>query len=294
MTTKEKGILAFICFLFTIFVWWVWYRPSFSSLRNIPTLIQQIRKKPTLDANIHQELKSVPGEYAIVVKHLGSGETFEFKADKKFQSASLYKLWIMATSYQEIQSGRLTKTEELKNTAEKINETMGIATESAEIKEGEIVMSVRLALEKMITVSHNYAAILLSDRLGYRKIATFLKTHGLNNSSYKTPPTTTASDIALFYEKLYKGELANSFYTQEMIDLLARQELNDRIPKYLPEDTRVAHKTGELGSIKHDTGIVFTEKGDYILVVLTETKSPQTAVGTIAKISEKVFRYYSK
>lgn len=291
MSKKEKVIVLLLCFLSSVLVSAYWYQKSPSTF---PLIIPFGNQKSTLDTIIRQELISLSGEYAVVVKNLKSGETFEFNENKKFQSASLYKLWIMATAYQEIQNGRLKGNEELKNTVEKINETMGIATESAEIKEGEIKMTVSSALERMITVSHNYAAILLSERLGYRKIATFLKNQGLNNSSYKTPPTTTASDIALFYEKLYKGELANSFYTQEMIDLLVRQQLNDRIPKYLPEETRIAHKTGELGSIKHDAGIIFTEKGDYIVVVLTETQNAKKASEHIAKLSEKIYSFHQK
>lgn len=76
-------------------------------------------------------------------------------------------------------------------------------------------------------------------------------------------PTTTSFDIALFFEKLYKGELANEENTQKMLDLLKKQELNNKLSKYLPEEIDVAHKTGEIGWFSHDAGIVYTNYGDY-------------------------------
>ena len=77
-----------------------------------------------------------------------------------------------------------------------------------------------------------------------------------------------------------------------MIELLKKQQLNDRIPKYLPSGTFVAHKTGELGYYKHDAGIVFSEQDNYILVVLSKTDSPSSGAEEIAKLSKAVYDYF--
>ena len=77
-----------------------------------------------------------------------------------------------------------------------------------------------------------------------------------------------------------------------MIELLKRQELNDRIPKNLPKSAPVAHKTGELGGAKHDAGIVFTKKGDYILILMSDTNVPQNAAEVEAKISRDIFKVH--
>ena len=77
-----------------------------------------------------------------------------------------------------------------------------------------------------------------------------------------------------------------------MIDILKEQTLNDRIPKNLPQQTEVAHKTGELFGFKHDAGIIFGKKGDYIIVVLSETKNPKLSAEKIAKFSKEVFDYF--
>jgi beta-lactamase class A len=54
-----------------------------------------------------------------------------------------------------------------------------------------------------------------------------------------------------------------------MLDVLKRQKVNDRIPRYLPNDITVAHKTGLLKNTVSDVGIVFTPHGDFIICVIT-------------------------
>ncbi|MBI2622076.1 serine hydrolase [Candidatus Microgenomates bacterium] len=79
-----------------------------------------------------------------------------------------------------------------------------------------------------------------------------------------------------------------------MISLLLQQELNDRIPKYLPKEAKVAHKTGEIDFAKHDAGIVFANSGDYLIVVLSESDNPSAASERIANLSKAVYEYFSK
>src|SRR3990167_7742323 len=135
--------------------------------------------------------------------------------------------------------------------------------------EGTITYTVKNALEQMITISHNYAALLLTAKVGLSNTQNFLNSYRLTNSHMGTPPKTTTRDILSFYELLYNGEIVDKSSSDEMLEILKRQKLNDRIPKYLPEETIVAHKTGELDGVKHDTGIVFSPKGDYIIVLMS-------------------------
>ncbi len=74
-----------------------------------------------------------------------------------------------------------------------------------------------MLLNQMITISHNYAALLLTEKVKLSTVAKFLQTNGFKESNVGTngeAPVTTPSDIALFLEKLYKGQLANPTYTR--------------------------------------------------------------------------------
>ena len=201
----------------------------------------------------------------------------------------------MATVFDQIQKGALTESQVLSQSADILNSKFNIDSVDAEIKGGQITYTVKDALELMITISHNYAALLLSEKVRLSQVASFLESNGFNESKVGTDgsvPETTAADMALFLEKLYTGKLANTENTDKMIELLNRQRLNNKIPKGLPAGVVVAHKTGEIGTFTHDAGIIFTPKGDYIEVVLTDSQQPSIAEDRIGALSRQVYDYF--
>lgn len=245
-----------------------------------------------LDNIVRKSLENAQGTYAISIKNLKNGETYNLNQDKAFASASLYKLWVMGEAFSLIHNGKLDPNKVLTADVNDLNRIFGISTESAELKEGEVSARVQDALTQMITISSNYSALLLAREIKVTNISAFLSNYGFSNSKTGNPPVTTAADIADFYEKLYKGRIADSESTKQMVALLKAQTLNDRIPKYLPDAIDIAHKTGELDGFKHDAGIVFTPKGDYILVILSKTDNPQQAAETEALLSKAVYEYF--
>ncbi len=245
--------------------------------------IQKIAEKKLFAENI---------KYGIVVKNLKTGEGYYYNDNEKFQTASLYKLWAMAAAFEKLSSGQLDENEVLSEKVEDINANFNIASEEAELTEGEVTRTVKDAIDKMITISDNYSALLLVSRIRNASLASFLKNYGFNNSNTGSPPQSTAGDIAMFFEKLYKGEIGSKKDSEEMMEILKRQTFKDRIPKYLPDNISIAHKTGELGGAKHDAGIVFAKKGDYIIVVLTDSNNPVKTAEKIARFSEEVYKHF--
>jgi len=239
-------------------------------------------------------LKEAQGTYGIVIRNLNTKEEYYLNEHREFDTASLYKLWVMATAFTQIQSGQLKENSILSQNIQVLNNKFNIGSESTELTEGTITVSVKEALNKMITISDNYAALLLSEKVRLSNVSDFLKKNGLIESRLGEPPKTTPYDIALFLEKLYKNELANEDNTQKMIELLSRQTLNNKLPKYLPSNLSIAHKTGELGYFTHDAGIVFTNKDEYLIVVLSESDNPSGAEERIAEISKAVYDYFEE
>ncbi len=261
------------------------------------TLGETTQDNNDLKAVVENALAGTQGKYGIVIKNLKTGESYYSNEHQVFQPGSLYKVWVMATAYKQIQEGSLKEDEELTEDVQVLNDKFNISSDTADLTEGTVDFSVDSALTQMITISHNYAALLLTERVRLSKIAEFLQQNGFKESTVGTDgsaPTSTPSDIALFFEKLYKGELANPEYTDKMLNLLKAQKLNDKLPKYLPDEAVVAHKTGEIDNFSHDGGIVYTPKGDYIIVVLSESDSPPGAEERIAEVSKAVYEYFSK
>src|SRR3989344_522147 len=249
-----------------------------------------IAQGPLADT-VKNSLKGTKGTYAVVIKNLRTGESFKQNENRVFEPASLYKLWVIGASYKAIDEGKLAEDEVLSRDVKDLNKLFNIDYDVAEATEGAVTSRVDDALERMIVVSDNYSALLLASKIRNSYISSFIKSEGFLSSNLGQPPKTTPEDIALFYEKLYHGEIVNKEASSKILELLARQELNDRIPKYLPEGTKVAHKTGELGGFKHDAGIIFA-KDPILFVVLSESTSPLGAAERIATLSRDVYNYF--
>ncbi len=253
-------------------------------------------QKPTLAKVVQKVMAGTEGRYGIVIENFKTGEMVALKEHEMFDSGSLYKLWVMALAFDQIKKGTLQKDDVLFSDISELNKKFDLTEDEAELTEGSIEMTVSQILNQMIAISHNYAALLLLEKLTNSKIAQFVKEQGFLESSLggsSGPPKTTAADVALFYKRLYNGEIVDRESSKEMLDLLKKQQLNDGLPKFLPEGTVIAHKTGDIGWFKHDAGITFTPKGDYIVVILSETNSPIGAQAKMAELSKAVFDYFN-
>jgi beta-lactamase class A len=237
---------------------------------------------------VEDALSGPNGIYAIVVKDLNRALTYTRNENHVFATASLYKLWVMIETYQQIAAGRFTEDTRIHRTVEEIDKAVGIVSEPAIRQMGSFDMSMKEALERMITVSHNYAAYLLIHNIGSENLKLFVESNQFTRSNTGLSPKSTASDLAALLEKLYKGELGTPEHTQKMLDLLAAQTRNEIIPKYLPKNVKVMHKTGELGRVKHDVGIVSAPKGDYIIVLMSNTSDRKLAAERLANVSKNV------
>lgn len=266
-----------------------------ANLTSIPTPTK-ITNSQSLSEIVGKSLFGTKGSYGIAIENLNTNETFFKNEDQVFESASLYKLWVMAVVYQKIEDGSLNLNQILSEDVKTLNEKFRIDEKLAEQKTGKITLSVNDALNLMITKSDNYSGLLLASKIRLSSIAAFLKEYGLNASKVGTDgsaPVTSAFDIALFYKYLNDGKFANPDNTNEMINLLKKQVLNEKIPKQLPINAIVAHKTGELGLFSHDGGIVFAPKVTYIIVILSKSEAPDLANDRIANLSKAVFDYFN-
>lgn len=84
---------------------------------------------------------------------------------------------------------------------------------------------------------------------------------------------------------------------EEMFSLLSQQTRTNKIPSQLPVGVRVANKTGELGDVENDAGIIYETAGGVDLVVCFMSeglKSPGNAQTAIGEISKLVYSYYNE
>lgn len=109
---------------------------------------------------------------------------------------------------------------------------------------------------------------------------------GLNNS-------TTAFDMMLIFEKLARKEVVSKDVDQEMINILFQQTFKDVIPAKLPDNVKVANKTGFITGVHHDGGIVYLPDGrKYVLVLLSKNMDNfEEGTEMLAEVSGKIYEH---
>lgn len=236
-----------------------------------------------------------PGEAGILVRDIKSHETIGINSSKLFPSASLVKLPIMAAVFEAQEEGKLKLTDKLPVLRRhKVRSSSNLYYVRSGTK-----IPVKNLIERMITESDNTATNVLVDALGFGYLNQKFIEFGLKNTDLRRgimdlewrragiENYTTAEDMAIILEKIYKGRMVSKEASAEMMAVLKRQKVNDRIPRGLPGGMIIAHKTGLLRDTVSDVGVVFTPQGDFIICVLTADirsfRSAKSFIGAIAQ-----------
>jgi len=277
-------------------------------------LVFQSSSSPELSARIRQLIESSGAEVAVAIRSVDGRVNLSIDPDKSFHAASTMKVPIMIELFRQAEAGRVKLDDQLavRNEFHSIVDGSVYQMDVNEDSDGEVykavgkTMSLRLLCEAMITVSSNFAANLLIEKLGPANVqatvdrlgGTGVKVlrgvedqkafdKGLNN-------TTTAAGLAGLFAKLAAGEAVSAKADAEMIAILKRQKFTDAIPAGVPPGTPVAHKTGTITRIHHDAGIVFGPK-PYVIVVLVRGIQDQKVSGPLmASISRVAWTALSK
>jgi beta-lactamase class A len=74
-------------------------------------------------------------------------------------------------------------------------------------------------------------------------------------------------DMCRLIERLVRGELLSPGSTRVALDIMLRQQLNLRLPRFMPDGVPFAHKTGTFIQSRNDAGVVLMPDGSHLIVV---------------------------
>lgn len=109
--------------------------------------------------------------------------------------------------------------------------------------------------------------------------------------------TATPDDMAKLLAHVWNKDLFAPAHASELLDIMERcQTGKSRIKGMLPDGTDVAHKTGTLGGVANDAGVITLPngRGHIAIAVFTKgfTKHDEDAEKTIAEISRTIYDYF--
>ncbi|AIF54285.1 serine hydrolase [Pelosinus sp. UFO1] len=258
-------------------------------------MMEELRKK------IEHVLARYTGRWGIVIQSHTTGESVEINPEMIFPSASMIKVPILYEVVRQTASGLISLDESLVVTDHFRTGGAGILKELRP----NISMTVRELLTLMIILSDNTATNMLIDLVGMDSVNKTMKDLGLGQTVLRRrmmdfeaalagkENDTSAADLAHLFSIIYGNSKLPTEYSELMLDILTRQQVQDKLPFYLPEETVIAHKTGTLSGVEHDGGILFLPGGPYIICILTADLTVNfQGLQLVASLGKEIYDYF--
>ena len=273
----------------------------------------RVKTSHTLSETIRSIIDTQDGEFAVAYFNIDSGDTILIHANERFHAASTMKTPVMIEAFKQMKEKNL----KLADSIEVYNQFYSIVDSStyslSPENDGDTLLYKYIGqkstwenlIDLMITRSSNLATNILIQHLGAHNVTLSMRDLGAPDiqvlrgvedvKAYNAglSNTTTAYDLMRIYVKLARYEVIDSASSQAMIDVLLSQEFNSLIPAPLPADVKVAHKTGEITGVHHDSGIVMLPDGQwYVLIILSKNVlDMDKADEKMIEISRLVYEY---
>jgi beta-lactamase class A len=260
--------------------------------------------------------------------HLVSGRHIGHRESEVFGLASVIKLPVLVTLYEEVMEGRADLRERIAYRAAEKVPGSGVLQD---LDDG-LTLTLRDLAVLMMTVSDNTAAEMLTVRLTKPRVEAAMARFGLTSVRMPlgvrallyelvdldhTQPgqydearallrqsagsggravvpeqTDRASphDLCHLMEMIGQHQILDAASCDDILDILKRNKSDSRIPALLPSGTVVAHKTGTIRGVRNDVGIVYAPSGPYAVAILSRgLPSDIRSDVRIAEISLKVY-----
>jgi beta-lactamase class A len=265
----------------------------------------------TLESRVRALISASGAEVAVAFRTLDGRSELLIDPDKPFHAASTMKVPVMIELFRQARAGMLSLDDPLpvRNEFHSIVDGSPFALSEGDDSDKEVYAAVGKTMtlgqlcEAMITVSSNFAANLLIERLGVeniRRMSASLGADGMqvlrgveDQKAYDKGMnnTTTARGLMVLFDRLARGTAVDEQSDARMIAILKRQQFNTAIPAGLPAGTVVAHKTGNITRIHHDAGIVYGPS-PYVLVMLVRgIDDLEKSAALMADISKAIYGY---
>jgi beta-lactamase class A len=253
------------------------------------------------------------GRIGVAALDLATGKTVDILGSQRFPMASTSKIAIAATFLEGVDKGRWSLTSEFPLMIPV--RSAAFSSSRAPVRKGNYLPAHQL-IELMITRSSNSATDALLDVVGgpravnewarraglrdfqlSRDIATLVRDDGEFDPATTIDPRDSATPLAMveLLSGLHQGKWLSAESRRVILGAMERCVTGKRrIPALLPEEARVAHKTGSLNNTSSDIGIIHTADGRTIAVAIyvtgQGTKSSREA--RIARIARAIYDGY--
>jgi beta-lactamase class A len=244
--------------------------------------------------------KNPPLKPAVFIIDLDTGAYLDWNGGSALASASTIKIPILVAFFQDVDAGKIRLDELL------TMEPGFIATGSGNMqhKHPGTKYTALATATKMITISDNTATNMLIARLGGEAaLNQRFREWGLTTTAIRNrlpdvegTNTTSPKDLATLMVQVNQGELVSIKSRDRLLDIMRRTERNHLLPRGLGEGATIAHKTGNIGAMVADAGLIDLPSGKrYIAAVMVKRpRNDLQAETLIRRISRLAYQHFNQ
>lgn len=239
-----------------------------------------------LEQRIRALMEGLPGEAGVYVRHLPTGATLGINAQDTFPTASMIKLPLLVTLFDEVRAGRLRLDE--KHT---LRDSSVVQTDDEDIVGLGMTVELRKLAFLMMATSDNTASVWIQELVGGSGTTNrWLAAHGFdvlrNNSRFAERREfhrrwgwgqTTPREMAELLVMVREGRAVSRDASEEMYRLMLGSFWYGEALAGVPPTVAAASKQGWLMRSRSEVLLVHSPGGDYVLSVITKNQPPEIA-----------------
>ncbi len=244
-----------------------------------------------------QNLGLMPG---VFFADLDSGAYMDLNGTETFPAASMIKFPVLVALFQDVDAGKIRLDEVLTMQPEMVAGGSG----DMQYKPVGTKLTTSEVANKMITISDNTATNMLIARLGgaealnQRFQSWNLTATRIHNAlpDLTGTNTTTPKELADLMALVNRGDLVTLRSRDRLLEIMRRTVTDSLLPRGLGEGAMIAHKTGDIGSMVGDVGLVDMPSGKrYIAAVMVKRPyNDSRAQDLIRQVSRMGYEQFSK
>ena len=250
---------------------------------------------------LENSLKDLGKNYLVVtpgvyVWDYETGNYANINGDKIFATASIIKIPVLVDLFKSIEAGQVSLDDQMQLTEYYRTEGSG----SLQFRAENSIYSIDELANRMITESDNSATNMIMAKIVARiDVNQAIRDWGLKNTEVQTwLPDYRGTNISTPKEMadiLYNIDTNSKFLSQEsrekIFDYMGHVHNNRLIQAGLGKGAKFYHKTGDIGTMLGDAGIVYAPNGKKYVVVIFANRPHNSIAGKeyIVKASEIIY-----
>ncbi len=232
---------------------------------------------------------------------LDNGAYVSYNGTQPIPAASTIKIPVLVAFFQEVDAGNIHLDQMLTMTKDMMVSGSG---DMQYMQVGKKFSAIEVAT-KMIVISDNTATEMLIQQIGGKEILNErfkqwgMKHTEINNILPDLEGTnkTSSEDLSKLLARIERGDLISARSRDRLISIMEGTRTRTLLPQGLEKQANIAHKTGDIGTIIGDAGIIDMPTGKrYIGAVFAERAYNDVAgrhlIQDISRTVYQHFKYY--